>query len=277
MHRGVWLIHGNRCLKASSDWRPGLFYTRNCGVPINTNCLWLLNILTTRDGFKNQRCEKFLQIPRRATAQITMGVMATSAAGQRLFSRGRQGSQAGGAWPDYHHQQSSSSEWDRFQNVLTDGNQLWMIGIWNMICFYYFSKNCMRLIHGHRVFGLLVPLTIGSSPLVPLPWMIGTMCLDDWSHGLLVQCTYHVPCTILTYWWALHSANFHFNLPGSFWVTLVDCRVHLHVCWPCQTSTDTHTNTPEHGHVVKKTNEHSVTKLKNIKDKHVFSQHGKFG
>ena len=46
------------------------------------------------------------------------------------------------------------------------------------------------------VFGLLVPRTIGPRPLVPLPWTTGTMCLDDWPHGLLVTCTYHVQARI---------------------------------------------------------------------------------
>ena len=48
----------------------------------------------------------------------------------------------------------------------------------------------------------LVPRTIGTRPLVPLSWTIGTTVMDDWyhchgrlAHGLFIG-TMHLPCTM---------------------------------------------------------------------------------
>ena len=76
----------------------------------------------------------------------------------------------------------------------------------------------------------------------------------------------------------LHSPNFHFNPPEVFELHCSIVGVRLHVRRPCQTSTDTDTDTPEHGRIVKKLMKIVSQNLRipGIKDKHVLSQHGKF-
>ena len=115
------------------------------------------------------------------------------------------------------------------------------------------------------VFGLLVPRTIGPKLLVPLPWTTGTTAMDDWSHGLLVPCTYHVPCTILrvtiwvtySYWcFILHFISFSISIrleAFELHCSIVGVRLHVRrPSGPCQTSADTDTDTHEHGHIVKR-------------------------